>query len=153
MYICMYVYICIYIYLHIHIYVCMYICTLPGSCRMPVEPGTLCDSELPCVALPPLKFHFFITPWKPFPLLMPQTSTNWPGTKCKALIFVPSGSSASGVTVNSATFLLGVAPDSVYCPAVVMFTRLAFASPTPNCRAVYPSVSIVFLWSTWHSSR
>lgn len=53
----------------------------PGSCLPPVDPGTRWDKELPCEARPPLKFHLFMTPWKPFPLLMPQMSTNWTATQ------------------------------------------------------------------------
>lgn len=81
---------------------------------------------------PPLKFHFFIAPWVPFPLLTPHTSTSWPGTKCLAWINIPGSRSASGVTRNSASIRFGPTPASLYCPKVTLLTRRVLASPTPK---------------------
>mmetsp|Transcript_19773 Transcript_19773/g.42981 ORF Transcript_19773/g.42981 Transcript_19773/m.42981 type:complete len:201 (+) Transcript_19773:213-815(+) len=108
----------------------------PGCWQLPVLPMTRCEREFPCVALPPLKFQSFMTPWKPLPLLVPHTSTSCPGTKCRALIRVPAGSSASADTRNSPSFRLGSTPALPTCPAVDLFTRLGLATPTPSCSAV-----------------
>ena len=52
--------------------------TRPGSCAMPIEPGVLCERELPCDARFELKWWRLITPEKPRPLVVPVTSTSWP---------------------------------------------------------------------------
>ena len=49
--------------------------TLPGNWHWPIEPGALCDSELPCVASCVLKLCLLTTPAKPLPFDMPETST------------------------------------------------------------------------------
>src|SRR5690606_32216935 len=64
--------------------------TRPGVWRWPIEPGARCDSELPCVASPMLKFQRFTVPWKPLPLVTPWTSTFWPTSKMSALISPPT---------------------------------------------------------------
>src|SRR5690606_11389633 len=64
--------------------------TRPGVCRWPIEPGARCDSEVPWVASPILKFQRLIVPWKPLPLVMPWTSTIWPTSKMSALISPPT---------------------------------------------------------------
>jgi hypothetical protein len=138
----------------------LFLNTLPGSWQLPVEPIVRWLREFPWVASPPLKFHRFITPWKPFPLLVPHTSTSWkirkiknktsdpykqcfhpfykrrptcPGTKCKALIVVPGSNNASFVTLNSDKRLLGfTSPHFLACPSVLTPTRLSLASPTPS---------------------
>ena len=45
--------------------------TRPGSCAMPIEPGVLCERELPCDARFELKLWRLITPEKPRPLVVP----------------------------------------------------------------------------------
>ena len=45
---------------------------------MPIEPGVLCERELPCEARLLLKWWRLITPEKPRPLVVPVTSTSWP---------------------------------------------------------------------------
>ena len=45
---------------------------------MPIEPGVLCERELPCDARFELKLWRVITPEKPRPLVVPVTSTSWP---------------------------------------------------------------------------
>src|SRR5690606_14294614 len=64
--------------------------TRPGVCRWPIEPGERCDSELPWVASPMVKFQRLIVPWKPLPLVTPWTSTIWPSLKMSALISPPT---------------------------------------------------------------
>ena len=54
---------------------------------MPVEPWLRCDTDTPWVARRPPKFQRFIEPAKPLPMVMPTTSTNWPGTKWLFLVF------------------------------------------------------------------
>ena len=51
----------------------------------------------------PAKPKRFMTPWKPLPMVVPTTSTNWPGTKCAAVMLVPIGSSASCVPSKGAS--------------------------------------------------
>ena len=67
----------------------LFLKVLPGSWRLPVEPCERWLIETPCDASRPAKFHRFIAPAKPLPLLMPVTSTFWPVTKCAALSFAP----------------------------------------------------------------
>jgi hypothetical protein len=74
----------------------------------PLEPGVRWERDQPCDAGWPLKPQRFITPQKPFPMLMSKNinntarsykkihiyviarqSTYWPGTKCKACNVVP----------------------------------------------------------------
>ena len=45
--------------------------TLPGSWQPPMEPPALCARLLPCEAGCPAKPQRFITPWKPFPIVVP----------------------------------------------------------------------------------
>ena len=45
-------------------------------------------------------------PAKPLPMVVPVTSTNWPGTKCAAVSSAPTSSSASAATRNSTSLLL-----------------------------------------------
>lgn len=78
----------------------------PRTWQAPVEPAARWLSELPCEAGCPAKPHRFITPWKPLPIEVPVTSTNCPATKCEARSSWPTGSSASGVTRNSASLRL-----------------------------------------------
>lgn len=55
----------------------------------------LCDFEAPCEAGPPANPKRFMTPWKPFPIVIPATSTYCPATKCDAVILVPTGNKPS----------------------------------------------------------
>src|SRR5690348_15201031 len=65
--------------------------TRPGVWRWPIEPGARCDSELPCVASPIVKFQRLIVPWKPLPLVTPATSTICPTLNTSsALISAPT---------------------------------------------------------------
>lgn len=84
--------------------------TFPGSWQAPVDPWIRWDLEAPCEALPPANPCRFMTPWNPFPMVVPRTSTSCPGTKWAAWIGVPTGSSASGETRNSATRRLMPSP-------------------------------------------
>ena len=53
--------------------------TRPGVWRWPIEPGARCTTEAPCEAMPPAKLWRFIVPAKPLPIVVPVTSTIWPG--------------------------------------------------------------------------
>src|SRR5690606_7435819 len=75
--------------------------TRPGVCRWPSEPGARCDSELPWVASPMLKFQRFTVPWKPLPLVTPWTSTFWPTWKMSALTSPPTARSPRSSTRSS----------------------------------------------------
>ena len=70
---------------------------------MEIEPGTLCERELPWEARLELKLWRVMTPVKPRPLLVPVTSTNWPGSNISIEMFSPGLklASCSAVTVNS----------------------------------------------------
>ena len=49
----------------------LFLNTLPGSCRLPVEPMLRWLTETPCVARKPPKFHRFMPPAKPLPIDVP----------------------------------------------------------------------------------
>ena len=51
--------------------------TRDGYDEAPIEPGARWNIE-PCVAAPPAKWWRLTTPWKPWPLLVPMTSTRSP---------------------------------------------------------------------------
>ena len=63
----------------------------------PIEPCERCVLLVPWLAPCPLNPHRFIGPEKPLPRVTPCTSTCCPGTKWRAVMLVPTGSSASGV--------------------------------------------------------
>ena len=75
--------------------------------RLIVHKAAPCEIETPCVARRPPKFQRFMAPAKPLPMLMPATSTFWPGTKCSAEITAPTGSRLSSETRNSRTTAFG----------------------------------------------
>ena len=64
-----------------------------------------------------------MTPAKPLPIDVPVTSTNWPGTKCAAVISAPTSIRFSGLTRNSATLRFGSTSARAKCP------RSAFGVP------------------------
>src|SRR5690606_824025 len=49
--------------------------TRPGSCAIPMEPGTRCERLLPCAAFCPLMLWRLMVPAKPLPIEVPCTST------------------------------------------------------------------------------
>jgi len=57
-----------------------------GSCAMPIDPGLLCDTELPWLARFDEKWWRLMTPLKPLPWETPDTSTFWPALKISAPI-------------------------------------------------------------------
>ncbi len=63
--------------------------------------------ETPWLASRPAKFHRFMPPAKPLPLVMPQTSTFWPTAKCAADKVAPGSKIASASTRNSTSFAFG----------------------------------------------
>src|SRR5581483_4378501 len=106
--------------------------TLPGSCRWPVEPAMRWESELPWVARPPLKFQRFITPWKPLPIEVPVTSTNWPTTKWSAVSSAPTSMRLSGLTRNSASVRFGSTDDFAKCPRSAFGVFFTLREPAPS---------------------
>ena len=68
--------------------------TRDGYDEAPIEPGARWNIE-PCVASPPAKWWRFTTPWKPWPLLVPMTSTRSPWVKIDTSTWSPAfGASA-----------------------------------------------------------
>lgn len=65
-----------------------------------------------------------------------DTSTNCPGTKCPADISVPTGKTASWVTLNSCTSYFGGTPAFLKCPS-------SWAEVVFSGRSEAPS------WSAW----
>mmetsp|Transcript_25180 Transcript_25180/g.59947 ORF Transcript_25180/g.59947 Transcript_25180/m.59947 type:complete len:229 (+) Transcript_25180:267-953(+) len=122
--------------------------TRPGSWQAPVEPRARWAREVPCEAGPPPNPCRFMAPWKPFPMVVPATSTRCPAAKCEARISVPSGSSASGLTGNSCSTRLRV-PSCVARP----LRRLSRTVPMPTCTASVTSPrSFDFTCVTWQLS-
>src|SRR5450631_4479579 len=105
--------------------------TRPGSCAMPIEPGLLCERELPCEARFELKLWRRITPEKPRPLVVPCTSTSCPTAKVSTLTVSPSLNvpSASTSTGNSLSNSPDSTPAFARCPAAALLTRLARRLP------------------------
>src|SRR3954466_1962769 len=85
-------------------------------------------------------------------MLVPVTSTYWPGTKCAAVISAPIATSASSETRNSAIFAFGSTFAAAKWPRCGLVTFLTLAAPTPSCSAVYPSLSCVRCATTWQLS-
>mmetsp|Transcript_14807 Transcript_14807/g.55806 ORF Transcript_14807/g.55806 Transcript_14807/m.55806 type:complete len:208 (+) Transcript_14807:188-811(+) len=110
--------------------------TFPGDVLFPVEPIWRWVLDTPWVARWPPKPQRFITPAKPFPAVMPVTSTYWPGMKCLAVMGVPTGRIASSETRNSASRSVGSWPALAKWPAMGWFTRLGLRRPAPTWRAV-----------------
>ena len=76
-----------------------------------------------------------MAPAKPLPMLVPQTSTYWPTTKCPTVRAVPGSSSASSLTRNSASLALGVTLALAKWPRIGLVTFFALARPIPSCTA------------------
>mmetsp|Transcript_15481 Transcript_15481/g.46728 ORF Transcript_15481/g.46728 Transcript_15481/m.46728 type:complete len:226 (+) Transcript_15481:2053-2730(+) len=126
--------------------------TLPGSWHAPVDPRCLCDFEAPCEAGPPANPKRFMTPWKPFPIVIPATSTYCPATKCDAVILVPTGNKPSFDTLNSERCLLMGTPAALKCPRCAPLTCFPRLHPIPSCRPLYPFFAVVLTCVTWQSS-
>ena len=105
--------------------------TRPGSCAIPIEPGTRCERELPWEARFDEKLWRLIEPAKPLPCEVPETSTFWPGWKISALMTDPGLSSAtdSPATLNSRTMLPASTPAFAKWPAFGLVTRVARRCP------------------------
>lgn len=69
--------------------------------------------------------------WNPFPLVMPVTSTNWPGTKWRTPREVPRGTRASSVTGNSLSFLFMGTPWARKWPTSGFVKCFSFFCPHP----------------------
>ena len=82
--------------------------TRPGSCAIEIEPGVLCERELPCDARFELKLWRVITPVKPRPLVVPVTSTSWPTANVSTPTTSPGLNFASS-SVETVEFLQHVA--------------------------------------------
>lgn len=135
--------------------------------RWPVEPAERWDNEWPWDAGWPAKFHRFMTPAKPLPILDTRmmnitwpfflflfpihkstyegavTSTYWPVTKWDARSSVPKGSMASSVTRNSASFWRKPTPNFLKCSIKGLETFFSFLMVLPIWRAEYPFFSTV----------
>src|SRR5690606_1908753 len=112
--------------------------TRPGVWRWPIEPGERCDSELPWVASPMLKFQRLIVPWKPLPLVTPWTSTSWPTSKMSALISPPTWKSAilSSATRSSHRPRPASTLALARCPASGLVSSEARLTPAVTCTAL-----------------
>src|SRR5215831_2971721 len=130
----------------------LFLNTLPGSWRWPVEPWLRCETETPWLARSPPKLCRFMTPWKPRPMLMPVTSTNWPGMKCSADSSAPTSRSAFLSTRNSASLRLGSTLAFAKWPRWGLVVFLALREPTPSWTALYLSFSSVRTATTWQLS-
>ncbi len=77
--------------------------TLLGLWFWPVEPGFLCDTELPWVARFEEKLWRLMTPANPLPCVVPLTSTFCPTVKMSAPTVLPgcSDDACSSLTRNS----------------------------------------------------
>src|SRR5467141_2667812 len=109
---------------------------LPGNTRAglwfwPVEPGLLCEIELPWLARLDEKWWRLITPAKPLPIVMPRTSTFWPTLKISTPILPPTFRLArsSALARNSRSVWPASTPALARCPARDLLTRLARRLP------------------------
>lgn len=71
------------------------------------------------------------------------TSTNWPLTKWLTVSWVPIGSKASFVTLNSASFCRNPTPSFLKCSRNGFVTFFGDFSVDPICTASYPCFSAV----------
>lgn len=80
-------------------------------------------------------------------------STSCPGTKCRAVIAVPIGRTASWLTLNSRTWALYGTPafsNSVFCEEM---TRFQFFWPQPRSILAFPFLSKCgWIFMTWRLS-
>ena len=106
--------------------------TRPGPCAMPIEPGVLCERELPCVARFEQKWWRLITPAKPLPFVVPVTSTIWPTLDVSTPIFV-AGLELGGLVRRDPELLQHDVPPSTPAlarwPACGLLTREARRLP------------------------
>src|SRR4030095_10701302 len=102
--------------------------TRPGSCAMPIEPGELCERELPCDARLELKWWRLIAPEKPLPFEVAVTYTNWPAPNVSA----PTTSPALNLARSSAGTLnsFSTTPDST--PALARWPAIGFVQREPR---------------------
>src|SRR5215207_9497296 len=87
---------------------------------------------------------FFTTPWKPWPLLRPMTSTTSPTANCFTERSTVSSSFTPSGRRNSFTSFFGSLLAFLKTPSAAFFTRLSFCASKPTCTPLYPSVSTVF---------
>ena len=120
--------------------------TRPGSCAMPIEPGLLCESELPCEARFDEKWWRLITPAKPLPIVVPCTSTFWPTLKMSTLSSPPTLSSPTLVGGDAELAQLGAGFDAGL--GEVAGQRLGHAGRAALAeRDLHGHVAVVFLRS------
>src|SRR3990172_7999627 len=105
--------------------------TLPGSVLEPIEPGGLCRVD-PWVCAPPLKFHLFITPANPFPLVIPTTSTCLTSANISTVIFCPNLISALASGFTSLTNLFGSCETFAALPISCFVAFFFFLSSNPS---------------------
>ena len=110
---------------------------LAGICRCPVEPRLRCDTETPWVARKPPKLCRFMPPAKPLPMLVPVTSTYWPGEEVRGGDLGPDRRPARlrrPGTRRACAF--GSTLALAKWPRCGLVTFLTLAAPTPSCSAV-----------------
>jgi hypothetical protein len=85
--------------------------TREGYELAPIEPGARWNIE-PCVAAPPRKLWRFTTPWNPWPLLVPITSTYSPAlnTPDTSTCSPAAGAVAPLATLTSRRWRVGGTP-------------------------------------------
>src|SRR5882672_630796 len=122
---------------------------------MPIEPGALCDTELPCDARFDEKWCRLMAPANPLPIVTPVTSTFCPtanrSTPSVAPAFTASECSAAsvvGLTRNSRSAEPPSTPALAKCPAAGLLMRDALRTPWVSWTAAYPSMAIVLIWVT-----
>jgi hypothetical protein len=105
--------------------------TLLGSWFWPVDPGLLCDTELPCVARLEEKLWRLMTPAKPLPMVVPLTSTFCPTLKMFTPTLEPGWSSAacSALMRNSLSTEPASVPALAKWPAAGLMTRIGRRRP------------------------
>ncbi len=111
--------------------------TRPGDWFWPVEPGLLCEIELPCEARFEEKWWRLIAPAKPLPIVMPCTSTFCPTLNSSTPIFSPTFSLARSSVLARNSFSMWPASTAALArwPAIGFFTRLARRLPNATCTA------------------
>ena len=88
----------------------------PRVLTLTCEPTALVVLLFPWLLGCLLKFHLLIHPWNPFPMLIPWTSTSYPGKKCLTLRVYPIGKMHSGLTLHSTIRALWGTSALMYSP-------------------------------------
>ena len=116
--------------------------TFPGSCLCPVDPWDLCETETPCDALNPPKFHLFITPAKPLPIVFDLTSINFLSFNISNPSSFPSLYSSILSILNSFKIFFGSVFFFVKYPFICFVNFEFFILKKPTLTALYPLLSL-----------